>query len=172
MGADGGICWVYLAKPIDENREKLRSLLPWRLITWDEYYDNPGWEGMGNDLFLDEIPTGVLEATYGSFQGQSLMELGEIIGSIDEIIADWGSDEVTLAELLECAKSKSEIGYNQETWTPYNYKAFNEMLLESFQYGSYEQENILKMTVGEWGNAVKSCCQDGEINVSWVETWT
>lgn len=172
MGADGGICWVYLNKPFDENREKLRKLLPWHLIIWDKYYDDPGWEGMGNDLFRNEIPGGVLEATYGSFQGQSLMELNEIIYSIDEIIADWGSDEVTLAELLECAKVNPAMGYNPETWAPYHYKAFNEMLLESFEYQDFDKYEVLKMTVGQWRDAVKECCLNGQISVCHVETWT
>lgn len=170
MGADGGICWVRLKEPYEENAEKLRHIMPWRMMWWDKYYDDFDVEGMGHDLFLDHIPDNTAVCTYGTGQDTSLMDLQNVLDDYEGILEDWGSGDVTLADLLEVAKDKKD----PQQWPDY-YKSFADMLLESFQYGTFHQEHVLAMTVNEWFEAVKSCCvfhSDGRVIVGWVETWT
>lgn len=181
MGCEGGICWVLLKEPSRENREKLHKLLPWDMLSWDKYHDYvDGCDDMGHNLFIDEIPTGTCYSTWDSRKnGPSLMELNDVLDCQHSIEEDWGSGEVTLAQLLEVAKdTKDRHHYNSMwNWSSYHYRTFNEMLLDSYEYGSCDEtgENILKMTLDEWCAAVRSCCathKNGQLVIGWVETWT
>lgn len=183
MGCEGGICWVLLAEPVRENQEKLRQLLPWHMLTWDKYHNYvDGCDDMGHNLFMDEIPGNSLSATWDSrSDGPALCDLNYILRCQEYIEEDWGGGEVTLAMLLEVAKDTKDRSHYDSLWSwpSYNYRTFNEMLLQSYEYGIYEGEkdvNILKMSLSEWCDAVRSCCQTYKKNTDVVceriETWT
>jgi len=179
MGADGGICWVYLNEPIDENAQKLRKLLPWQMLTWEKYYDDPGWgDGVGHDYFLDEIPDNALESTYGTSQDFCVEMLYEFSYEVPALIEE-GLGDFTLGELADLTIFDISVMGEPK----YNISQFQHLLIDSFKRVIQSDiENpwnpsahIQHMTVKDWYEQVKACCKigkDGTICTASVETWT
>lgn len=178
MGADGGICWVYLNKP--EYQEKLLKILPWRLLTWDRYYDYIN-EHAGHDHFMHEIPPNTVSATYGTSQDVSLKDLYFVLGDFQFYIEEWGTDLLTLQEILEIGLTKvQEKRKSHSTWYYGDLNSIEKILVASYEYNILGEngQNILSMTFKDWKDQLIDCCklshnQHGTyISVGSVETWT
>lgn len=161
MGADGGVCWFTLKEPYSENEIKIRELLPYPLLHFDD--SRPA-----NLEFSMNNKDPVLEATFGSFQKY---DLGDLYTMVYEIDIEYDS-QLTLYDILLDAYTKpawerikrltklEEVllhTYLGWSWYYANWEECRECFLYKWEEQNLENNAILQMTIEDWSSQIKSC---------------
>lgn len=184
MGADGGVCWVQLREPLTESAERLRRLLPWPLLTFDDYHPS-------NSEFDQTLGAEFFTGTYGTSQEYSLLDLGDILDYLsDAALYPEYRRTMTLREVLEDCYTKPEV-YGRHDLDPFErvlaytylgwhwssgFSYLGPSLERGHHYRCAPQEvpgdERLGMTVEQWEAQVRSCLRYKHPVFLHEETWT